>query len=140
LLELPSVVDGAASVLKELNVTERCHLIGADFFKPLPLFEADVVFMKHILHDWSDEEAIAIAKNVRMRMKDGDRLVLFETVIQGPNVADFSKHLDLEIMVHADGRERTKEEFEHLLKQAGFRLNRVIPTASPMSVLEALPA
>jgi hypothetical protein len=38
------------------------------------------------------------------------------------------------------GKERTEEEYAALPAAAGFRLERVVPSASPMSVLEAFPA
>jgi len=45
--------------------------------------------------------------------------------------------MDLNMLVLLGGRERTEEQFEHLFKAAGFRLERVIPTHSPFSVIEA---
>jgi hypothetical protein len=38
------------------------------------------------------------------------------------------------------GTERTESEYGSLLAKAGFRLSRVVPTASAVSVVEALPA
>ena len=35
------------------------------------------------------------------------------------------------------GKERTEEEFRALLGNAGFTLQRVIATASPLKILEA---
>jgi hypothetical protein len=48
--------------------------------------------------------------------------------------------LDLEMLVTAGGRERTASEYAELLAQAGFRQTRVVPTAGPMSIVEARPA
>jgi len=45
----------------------------------------------------------------------------------------------LEMLVAAGGQERTRRQYAALLSQAGFRLQRVIPTASPMSIIEARP-
>jgi hypothetical protein len=37
------------------------------------------------------------------------------------------------------GRERTEEEFAALFRASGFRLTRVVPTASPLSIIEGIP-
>jgi len=50
----------------------------------------------------------------------------------------FSKFIDLNMMVMTGGRERTETEFRALYEAAGFRLDRVVPTESPFSVIEAV--
>ena len=53
--------------------------------------------------------------------------------------AHFAKLLDIEMIVHGGGRERTTEEYRALCASAGFALTRVIPTAGPLSIVEARP-
>jgi hypothetical protein len=48
--------------------------------------------------------------------------------------------MDLNMMVMTGGRERTAAEYRSLLETAGFRLARIVPTATEMSVIEAVPA
>jgi hypothetical protein len=48
--------------------------------------------------------------------------------------------IDLEMLVAVGGKERTSAEWANLLGRAGFRLNRVIHTATPVSIIEAAPA
>jgi hypothetical protein len=48
-----------------------------------------------------------------------------------------AQSMDLNMMVILGGRERTEEEFERLFQATGFQLERVIPTHSPFSVIEA---
>lgn len=50
-----------------------------------------------------------------------------------------SRLLDIRMLV-IGGRERTKREFAALYATAGFRLTRVVPTESPVSIIEGLPA
>lgn len=59
-------------------------------------------------------------------------------VIPPGNEPSFSKFLDLNMLVMAGGRERTEEEYRMLLQAAGFQLTRIIPTSSPISVIEAV--
>jgi C-methyltransferase len=96
--------------------------------------------LKNIIHDWADDEAVAILENVRASTGDGARLILVESVIP-PHHRDFStKWLDLEMLVGNAGRERTADEYRILLQKAGFQMTRVIPTASPFSLVEAAPS
>ena len=53
---------------------------------------------------------------------------------------DFSHLMDLNMLVMTGGLERTAAEYGALLSRAGrFRLERVVPTASPFSLIEARP-
>ena len=95
--------------------------------------------MKHIIHDWDDAKATVILKNVRAVLPQAGRVILLEAVIPPGNDPGFGKVLDLEMLVLAGGKERTEEEFRTLFAGAGFTLTRVVPTHSPLSVIEATP-
>ena len=99
----------------------------------------DLYMAKTIIHDWQDAEARKILENVRRAMRPGGTVVLYETVVTPPNQAHFAKLLDIEMVVHGGGRERTESEYRELLRSSGFTLSRVIPTAGPMSIIEAKP-
>ena len=89
------------------------------------------------IHDWDDERSTTILRNIRAAMKPGGRVILLDSVLQAANAPDFGKLIDLEMVVMTGGRERTEEEFRGLFERAGFALTRVIPTQSPLSVIEA---
>ncbi len=95
--------------------------------------------MKHIIHDWADEQALTILRNVRAAIKPGATLLLLEFVIPDHDGDFIGKWVDLEMLVVAGGRERTTEQYRELLAQAGFRLTGVVETAAPISVVEAIP-
>ena len=99
----------------------------------------DAYIMKHIIHDWEDDKALTILANIRGALKDhaGGKVILLEAVVAGPGEPDMAKWIDLEMMAGPGGRERTREEFKRLFEKAGFRLSRVVPTKSPLSVIEA---
>jgi hypothetical protein len=138
LFDLPSVVKSAPPILAQYGVADRTRVVGGDFFEGVPE-GGDLYLMKAILHDWQDTEAKKILGSIRKAAKPSSKLVLYETVVPGPNEKHFAKFLDIEMVVVAGGRERTKEEFSALLASAGFRLTRVIPTASPISIVEGEP-
>jgi hypothetical protein len=94
--------------------------------------------MKHIIHDWDDERASTILKNIATAMgaKKG-RVILLESVIAAGNTPDFGKFIDIEMLLFPGGRERTADEFQSLFERSGFRMTKVVPTKSPLSVVEA---
>jgi len=135
LFDLPHVVAGAPAVLESKGVAERCQVVHGDFFNSVPE-GADAYMMKHIIHDWDDERALTILSNCRRASKAGGKLLLIEMVV--PEGADgaLAKLLDLEMLLLPGGLERTESQYARLFESAGFRLTRVIPTRSPVSVIE----
>ena len=136
LFDLPQVLEGAPRILREQGVDARARLEGGSFFEKIPV-EADVFFLKHIIHDWSDEESVRILSNVRAQMRQTSRVVLIESAITPPGVPHFAKILDLEMLVNTTGHERTIQQYSELFHKAGLRLSRVLPTASIHSMIEA---
>jgi O-methyltransferase domain/Dimerisation domain len=138
LFDRPSVVASAESVLAPAGVWDRCAAVGGSFFESVPA-GGDTYLLKAIVHDWDDPQAVAILRNVRAAIADGGRVLLWEMVLPdgAPNNLGFL--LDLEMLVSAGGRERTAAQYAGLLSDAGFRLTRVVPTASPLSIIEAVP-
>jgi hypothetical protein len=140
LFDLPHVVTGAEKRIAELGLSSRCATVGGDFFKSVPT--GDAYIMKHIIHDWDDQRAIAILKNCHAAMsKSGARkLLLVEMILAGRNEMHPSKFLDIEMLMLPGGRERTEAEYAELLKKSGFSLARVVRTQSPHCIIEAVPA
>ncbi|MGK3998387.1 methyltransferase [Sorangium sp. So ce1024] len=138
LFDLPRVVRDARAGLERAGVAERCEVTGGDFFRSVPE-GADAYILSAVVHDWSDQDSLVLLRNIRRAIADGGRLLLVESVIQPGDAPDFGKLMDLAMMLAGGGRERTEAEFRELLAGAGFRLSRVLPTASATSVLEAVP-
>jgi hypothetical protein len=124
-------------------VAGRCKLLAGDFFESVPA-GADAYMLKHILHDWDDARAIRIVSNCRRAMARDAMLLIIERIV--PERAEQGRAaeaylVDLEMLVHTPGgRERTESEFRAILSAAGFATVRVMPTTSPVSVIEARPA
>jgi hypothetical protein len=92
-----------------------------------------------IIHEWDDDCALQILRNCRRAMAQDSKLLLLEMVVPLANPGDFSHLLDLNVMVMNGGRERTRAEFKVLLDAAGYKMNRIIPTLAPQSLIEATP-
>ena len=136
LFDLPPVVDRARASISEAGLSERCRVVGGDFFSPVPA-GADIYIMQHIIHDWEDTDAISILTNCREAMNSDSRILLIESVIPRRNEPCFGKWLDL-MMLLVGGRERTEDEYRQLFSAAGLTLNRVIPTMSEVSIIEGM--
>jgi hypothetical protein len=126
--------------LAEFGVQERVQLVPGDFFQSVPA-GADAYIMKHIIHDWDDAKAITILRNIRTALQDRPqgRVILLETVLKSGNEPDLGKLIDLEMLLLPGGKERTAEEFASLFERAGFVMAQIVPTESPLSVIEARP-
>jgi len=136
LFDLPGVVDGARPVISALDLCDRCEMVGGDFFSAVPE-GADAYLLRHVIHDWQDNEAVAILGNCRNAMHPQGRILVVESVIPPGNEPSFGKLLDL-MMLLVGGRERTEGEYGQLFSQAGLKLNRVVPTAHEVSIIEGV--
>jgi ubiquinone/menaquinone biosynthesis C-methylase UbiE len=139
LFDLPGVIARARPEVENLGLSNRVDFVAGDFFQAAPPSGADAYVLRHIIHDWDDDRARQILRNVRRAMGPDGRLLLVDAVIPPGNEPCFAKLLDLTMLVSPGGEERTAEEFAALLKTAGFRLNQIIPTATGDSIVEALP-
>jgi hypothetical protein len=140
LFDLPHVAAGAAATFARAGITGRVRIESGDFFKELPP-GSDAIIMKHIVHDWDDESATRILQACHRALGARGKVLIVDPVVPPSNTPHYGKLLDLEMLVLTPrGRERTKAEFAKLLRGAGFRLSRVIPTEGPLSIVEAVKA
>jgi hypothetical protein len=138
LFDVSPVVEGAGALLAREGVSRRVERVAGDFFAGVP--RADAYIMKHIIHDWDDERATLILKNINAAMGEGGRVLIVESIIPEGNEPHYSKVLDLEMLTSPGGIERTAGEYAALLAGAGLKLSRVVPTRSPFSIIEAFRA
>ena len=138
LFDLPAVVEGAEPALGGAGVRGRCAVAGGSFFEAVP-DGGDAYLLKAILHDWDDDLALKILRNIRTAIAPEGKLIVIEMVLPHGAPSHPGMLLDLEMLIHTGGRERTAAEYAKLLAQAGFRQTRVIPTAGPAAVVEAVP-
>lgn len=125
------------NVVKEhvlADLAERVEIQSGNFFERVPA--ADVLLMKNVLHDWSDEKCQVILSQCRQAMQASTRLLIVEMVIASP-LDLMGAFYDLHMQVMLGGKERTEDEFRLLLQRASLKLHRIIPTKSPMKIIEA---
>jgi hypothetical protein len=137
--DLPHVGPRASAFIAEQGLADRCEFVAGSFFESVPA-GADGYFMKHILHDWGDEECLKILACCRRAMSAPARLLVCERIVPAGNEPSAAKLIDLHmLMTNHGGKERTEREYRELLAGGGFELARVIPTGSPWSIIEARP-
>ena len=132
LFELPHVASDAAAAK-----SARLEIVAGDFFTTA-LPSADLYLLMDLLHDWRDDDAARILAAVRRAAPAHARALIIETLVPETPGPHFGKTLDLIMLAVTGGRERTRAEFAELLERAGFRLERVLPTRSEYSLVEAV--
>jgi hypothetical protein len=136
LYDLPAVVAGA-SALRQEPISQRCEIVGGDFFKEVPA-GADAYILKGIIHDWNDEAALKILKTCRRAIRPDGKLLIVDAVLTR-STAPASALMDMLMMVLTSGRERTESEFGSLVQEAGFSMVQVIREGR-VSIIESRPA
>jgi hypothetical protein len=137
LFDQPNVVTRAKDILAARGVIERCNIESGSFFDTVP-DGGDAYLMRVVIHDWEDDEAIAILKVCRRAMGQTAKLLLIERLVAPPNELPATKFSDLNMLVSPGGRERTREEFSDLFAKSGFELTTVFP-AGMHNIIEARP-
>ncbi|HEX9039181.1 MAG TPA: methyltransferase [Ktedonobacterales bacterium] len=135
LFDQPHVVKGALPALEDAGVAERCGRVGGDFFtSSYPA--GDIYTLRQVIHDWDDDQSIAILRGCAQVMPPHGRVLIIEVPIEPGATSSYGVFLDLQMLVMNGGRQRTLDEFRHLFTAAGLRLIRVIHTASDFAILE----
>jgi precorrin-6B methylase 2 len=141
--DLPASAERAKANLQAGGMEKQIDVSSGSFFDAVPA-GADIYLMKHIIHDWNDEDATKILKVCRAAMSDSARLLIVEGLypeqIDQSLAARSATANDVNMLVCAGGRQRREAEFQTLFAGAGLALRRVVPTSANVSVIEATPA
>jgi SAM-dependent methyltransferase len=135
LTDLPHVIADAPKALAALGIAGRVEAVAGDFFQAVP--EGDVYLLKQVLHDWNDDQCVALLRNCARAMRPGGKVVVVEMVVPEDGTPSLAQIMDLNMLVMLPGRERTEAEFSALFRAAGLSAAKVMPTHSPFSLLEA---
>jgi hypothetical protein len=134
LFDLPHVTSDAA-----VSATDRWSIQPGDFFKdPLPV--CDLYLLMEVIHDWGNDEAVAILRAVRRSAPPSATLLVLESIVPEHAGPDLSKTLDIVMLALLGGKQRNLAEYRELLRESQFSLEREIPTRAGISILEARPA
>ena len=137
LFDMPAVAARTRQRIAGTDVAPRLQIVEGDFFQSVP--SADAYLLRHIIHDWDDARSLKILQSCRAAVSPQGRLLIVESVIPAGPVPGFGKLLDVTMLVITGGKERTETEYRDLLDRAGYRLQRIVPTAAEVAVVEAVP-
>jgi len=123
ILDLIHGKESAIREIKKYNLSSRVSFKTSDFFKPLPR-KYDLIVLRHILHDWSDELALKILKNAKKSLTPNGAIVVIERVLERkPNLAVLL--MDIEMMAMMEGgHERSISSFANLFKKLDLKVVR----------------
>jgi O-methyltransferase domain/Dimerisation domain len=136
LLEAPHVVETARARLRRQGLADRCQVIGGDFFASVPS-GGDVYLLSRILHDWPDEQCLALLRRCHQAMPPGSELLIIERVIPDGGRPSLALEWDIHMLANTGGRERTEAEYNALLRRTGFDLRQVRSLPLDVNVLVA---
>jgi hypothetical protein len=137
--DLPGVVERTKPLIQAAGLAGRCRAEAGSFFDTVPQ-GADAYILRHIIHDWEDPQSVQILRRCREAMASGGKVLVVESVIPPGDEPHPGKWLDVIMLAVPGGRERTRGEYEQLFAAAGLKLQRIVPTKSPVSVVEAVAA
>ncbi|MGH9627101.1 MAG: methyltransferase, partial [Bryobacteraceae bacterium] len=136
--DMPSAQAECMRRFGDAGLIDRATFVGGDFFRALPEGH-DLYLLKSVLHNWDEAAATRILEVCREAISPAGRLLIIERVISEGQQSAEAKLFDINMLVIAGGRERPGEEYGRLLTNARFALTRMVPTASPLTIIEAVP-
>ncbi|KAI6091657.1 putative O-methyltransferase [Hypoxylon rubiginosum] len=120
LQDLPGVVSGL-----DLG-TDKVKVMGHDFFEPQPIHGSRAYFFHAVFHDWSDEVAIKILRNIVPAMKKGySKLLICDIVIPPTGASIIQSVMDVNMMSLLSAYERTEAMWRKLINEAGFNITGI---------------
>ncbi len=142
LLELPATARVAQAHLAEFGT--RARIVEGSFLDGVQPTGADLYVLAAVLHNWPDDDAVTILRNVRAAAGPDSRVVVVDAVVTPEDDQRWSAYLDLKMLVLLGGAERTIEGYRELGERAGLRYvgSTVVPRgpfASPSGVLTFVP-
>jgi hypothetical protein len=140
LFDLPHAFEGGRSAVAQAGLAGRCRVLSGDFFVSVPA-GADAYLLSRVIHDWNDEQAIAILKVVRQAIASHGRLILLENMLRPAGHPLDPILSDLNMLIRTGGCERTESEYRALYRAAGFALTKTVATPAPSgtTVIEGKP-
>ncbi|KAH8751348.1 putative Sterigmatocystin 8-O-methyltransferase [Diaporthe sp. PMI_573] len=145
---LSVVIQTLPQVVEKLEIPESLQggvqSMAHDLFRPQPVKDADVYFLRWCLHNWSDKYCILILEALVPALKKGAKVIIQETIMPEPGTVALWKErntraTDINMAAAFNGRERTALELQSLVEgsDARFALQRLVePPGSALGMLE----
>jgi hypothetical protein len=139
LADLPLALPEAREKLAASGLDDRCEVVACDFFTDSLPAGAGGYLLAHIIHNFSDEQAVTVLRAVRAAVRADGRLVLVEVVLPDDDAPHWAKDLNIRMMSFQPGGERTESEYASLFAKAGFQLQSVTHVHQGQSAIVGIP-
>lgn len=136
--DLPHVAKDVLTIRDQFDLKDRIESISGNFFESIPQ-GADTYLLKSIIHNLSDEQCVNLLINIKKALPQKGKILIIEPIIEDHNRYSFAKLYDIQMLVGRNGgKERNKEEFIELINKSGLKLNKIVYTAAPFSIIEII--
>jgi hypothetical protein len=132
-----ATVDSPA-LFEAAGVADRLTIEHGGYLGKLPS-GADAYVFKHIIHDFSEADAVTALRNAREAIGPDGKLLVIEYVLPENNEHHLGHTIDLWLMLMLGAQDRTLAQYTELFAKAGFKVTRAVPTTAPISIIEAIP-
>jgi orsellinic acid C2-O-methyltransferase len=136
--ETETVIGHTRRSIAERGLAQRCEFTAGDFLEAVPE-GADLYILKAVLHNWNDDDALQILRNVRRTLKKSGRVLVIERIQVADNLLG-SAIRDLTMLVLFGGQERSQEAYTELLAKARLEIVRAVTTPAGLCLVEAAAA
>jgi len=136
--ELPGPAAMAREQVALSAARDRIQVVEGDFFvDDLP--PADLYALGRILHDWTEEAIGRLLRKIAAALPPEGGLLVAEKLLHENGVGPVSASLQsLNMLICAEGRERSLGEYTSLLREAGFASVEGWRTGAPLDAILAI--
>nr|ACM42411.1 putative flavin-dependent halogenase/O-methyltransferase bifunctional protein [Floropilus chiversii] len=116
------VVQDLAETVAAAPPAKGIMFAAHDFFTPQPVAGARYYYLRSILHNWADEQAVEILRNLVPALAADSQVLIDEIVVPDTGADAWVAGQDINMMLLFGGRERMADEWAALLDRAGLKI------------------
>ncbi|MBP2702969.1 methyltransferase [Microbispora sp. RL4-1S] len=137
--DTPAGVATARAHLAGSPVADRTEFVEEDFFAAWPT-GADTYVLMNVLHNWSDDQVVAVLRRGAEALGPDGRLLVIETIVGGDGDQRSLARLDIMMLLFCGGKERSRAQYDELAARAGLTVTASHPTSFGLAILDLRPA
>ncbi len=133
LFDLPAVATRARARLSQAGMGDRAQCDGGNFHADALPLGADVISLVRVLLDHDDESVQRLLVRARAALPAGGVLLIAEALAGAPGAETVGDaYFSFYLMAMGKGRARRPAELHEMLRKAGFRKSKELPTRFPI--------
>ena len=120
LQDLPQAIEDVQETLPA-----GVEIMKYDMFTSQPIKGAKAYYMRTVLHDWPDKQALRALRHIRAAMDNESILLINENTLPETSASEYSTELDLSMMACFSSLERTEAQWKQLVESADLKITNV---------------